>query len=331
MKLNLFPSRATGGRRWAGPMLLAGLVVGLLSSAVPAAPPDWDGPQREASYVGDETCAGCHTEIADSLAMTPHGAIQAFQAPQGQTGCESCHGPGSRHAESNAAADIMNPGSADAALAAKACLQCHRNDHLDGFELSMHASSEVSCSGCHRVHGAPTRGLLRAADPQLCWGCHQEMRSRTALPSHHPIREGKMACADCHDPHRDEYRTGVAGETANDLCFKCHSAQQGPFIYEHTPVVEDCSLCHDPHGTVANNLLVQNEPFLCLQCHQAHFHSTLQGIEGDFVTLDGNTGTSHRDSAKLSMLTKCTQCHSHIHGSDLPSQSISGQGGSLTR
>jgi hypothetical protein len=37
------------------------------------------------------------------------------------------------------------------------------------------------------------------------------------------------------------------------------------------------------------------------------------------------------DGWKKVMLTKCTQCHSMIHGSDLPSQEISNGGGALTR
>ena len=95
------------------------------------------------------------------------------------------------------------------------------------------------------------------------------------------------------------------------------------------------------HGTVANNLLKQNEPFICLQCHQPHFHSILAGYEGDYGVSDavagadpgyaGLTGTSQHDSWKRVMLTKCTQCHQSIHGSDLPSQSITGQGRALNR
>ena len=54
--------------------------------------------------------------------------------------------------------------------------------------------------------------------------------------------------------------------------------------FEHEPVFEGCDGCHAPHGAVANNLLVQNEPFLCLQCHQPHFHSILEGFEGDYGT-----------------------------------------------
>ena len=40
-----------------------------------------------------------------------------------------------------------------------------------------------------------------------------------------------------------------------------------------------CAVCHDPHGSVANNLLAQNEPFLCLQCHEGHFHMLRKGFD----------------------------------------------------
>ncbi|MGQ9618378.1 MAG: cytochrome c3 family protein [Candidatus Aminicenantia bacterium] len=34
--------------------------------------------------------------------------------------------------------------------------------------------------------------------------------------------------------------------------------------------MEDCGLCHERHRTVVNNLLKQNEPFLCFQCREIH-------------------------------------------------------------
>ena len=140
-----------------------------------------------------------------------------------------------------------------------------------------------------------------------------------------------MNCSDCHDPHGADLHGVEIGDRPNDLCLSCHAQHQGPFIFEHSPVVEDCSICHTPHGAVANNLLVQNEPFLCLQCHQMHFHTTIPGIDGEFTSLDGYGGLSTRDGSKRAMLTKCTQCHTEVHGSDLPSQSISGEGRALTR
>ena len=58
-----------------------------------------------------------------------------------------------------------------------------------------------------------------------------------------------MSCSSCHNPH-------AAGESMltnnnmrlNDLCYTCHQSQEGPFVFEHAPVVEDCGICHTPHG-----------------------------------------------------------------------------------
>ncbi len=286
---------------------------------------------ENATFVGDETCVECHDEIAEGVKTGLHGQVQAFEAPGiERVGCESCHGPGSLHAETNEAIDILNPRTADAALSARLCLQCHRDTDYAGFESGHHGMGEVACAACHGIHGAQRTALLQDEETALCNTCHGDVGSQTLMPSHHPIREGVMTCSDCHDPH-GEYQQLHAGETANDLCFSCHSNKQGPYIFEHAPVIEDCAICHDPHGSVANNLLKQNEPFLCLQCHQMHFHTTLGGIDGGFETLDGNSGISAHNGSKAAFLTRCTQCHSEIHGSDFPSQSISGQGRALTR
>jgi DmsE family decaheme c-type cytochrome len=139
-------------------------------------------------------------------------------------------------------------------------------------------------------------------------------------------------------------------ERVNDLCLECHTRYQGPFVFEHAPVSESCLECHEPHGTVANNLLKQNEPFLCLQCHEAHFHANREakvGLVTEFKPGKTITGTmdayedpmtphhiqgrsSHHDWPQ-GMLTKCTTCHQSVHGSDLPSQTGAGHGAALTR
>ena len=111
------------------------------------------------------------------------------------------------------------------------------------------------------------------------------------------------------------------------------SLKKGPFVYEHAPANEDCSICHSPHGTVADNLLTQTEPALCLNCHPMHFHASIEGMDGAFtVPLNSaRDGISSPDGWKKGMLTKCTQCHTMIHGTDLPSQSTTTSGNSLTR
>lgn len=146
-----------------------------------------------------------------------------------------------------------------------------------------------------------------------------------------------MVCSDCHANHGSMVKNLKTDERLNDLCLNCHTRYQGPFVFEHAPVSDDCTICHDPHGTVANNLKIQNEPYLCLQCHEPHFHS---GRSGGAASVNGTSLSaeqlaSHPDAQMMSWgqayATKCTQCHVQIHGSDLPSQSVPGQGRGLTR
>ena len=60
-------------------------------------------------------------------------------------------------------------------------------------------------------------------------------------------------------------------------------------MFEHAPVTESCLTCHRPHGTVANNLLKQGEPFLCLQCHEMHFHNARLSPTGPYTLPSGGS------------------------------------------
>ena len=283
-----------------------------------------------ASYVGDESCLDCHDEVVEGFKKTIHGRIADFEVVGSKKGCESCHGPGSIHAENEDPASIISFGAISKDEASAVCLECHTSGSLMEWQGSEHSMNEVSCIDCHRSHSHAKR-LLAQPEPKLCNGCHQDIRAKSLYPSHHPIREGKMACSDCHQAHGSFLKNLKTEERLNDLCFECHSAKQGPFVFEHEPVVEDCAICHDPHGSVANNLLVQNEPFLCLQCHEFHFHAGKIGAEGTSTDIYGRSVTSNSQSYTMAYTTKCTQCHSEVHGSDLPSQSVPSQGGALTR
>lgn len=316
------------------PLLVGLLVLAIAPSGVPAQSPD--------EYVGAVTCLECHDAMAAGYRNSVHGRLHSFQYPGLAEGCEACHGPGAQHAETNEAEDIFVPVDEMGSEGVGNCLACHKTGHTLDWELSGHAASDVACVSCHRIHGDAGRPALLANDQaELCFGCHGDMKARFQLPSHHPLKEGFMTCASCHEVHGDRFQTIADGETAREACLACHNEHAGPFIFEHSPVMEDCGICHDPHGAVANNLLHQNEPFLCLQCHQPHFHSILDGAEGDYAPptavsdADGRSaglsGTSAHDSMKRVMLTKCTQCHQSVHGTDLPSQSITGQGRALNR
>ncbi len=181
-----------------------------------------------------------------------------------------------------------------------------------------------------------------------CMNCHGNVRAEFSYPSHHPVREGHMTCVSCHDPHGSSIGRIKSDTRPEDLCTTCHAEQEGPFIFEHDPVAEGCDTCHNPHGAVADNLLVQSEPFLCLQCHEMHFHAGLEGDEelevhinrydpvnspSDGITFPGGMVPNPfgEEGYKRSFTTKCSQCHTKVHGTDLPSQTLPGYGDALMR
>lgn len=143
----------------------------------------------------------------------------------------------------------------------------------------------------------------RTTEPYVCYNCHKTQQAQGNLPSHHPIKEGKMRCSDCHNPHGGPSGM-LRGESINETCFRCHAEKLGPFVYDHPPVTEDCMICHKPHGSVNNNMLAQPESFLCMKCHPSpHGGQRLNTTTGTFTLFAERAG-------------KCGSCHAETHGSD---------------
>ena len=238
--------------------------------------------------VGAEECVTCHEDVAG------HAPAPTYHAD-----CESCHGPGDLHYDSEELAHIRFPSNAD-------CETCHDTGHrtLLGWTRSEHNRSNVFCTDCHAAHerepwnlrrpGAVARAISPHAGDvtRLCSTCHPEVAASFALPSHHPLREGMLGCTDCHAPHGE--RIPALG-AATALCAGCHQDYAGPWIYEHAPVTEDCGYCHAPHGASSRALLATNEPGVCISCHTV-----------------AESGAVHDP---LAFATRCSDCHSAVHGS----------------
>jgi DmsE family decaheme c-type cytochrome len=210
------------------------------------------------------------------------------------------------------------------------CLQCHQGAPASAWHSSTHSMNGVACTDCHNPHPStyvePTVGLdhthisrnkrlpMAVDDPNVCYKCHPQVYAQNAMPSHHPIKEGKMVCAGCHNVH-GEYDKNLNEATVNLVCYKCHAEVQGPFAYEHPPVTENCLICHSPHGAVVNNLLRQPTTFLCLRCHSGHRVGPGFGPH----TFAGVPDTGTNVGMQQAFYTDCTECHAQVHGSDLPS------------
>ena len=60
-------------------------------------PPD----NKPAEFVGSTTCQMCHEDIFNAFQKNPHQVVETDKKRGWDTkACESCHGPGSKHAES---------------------------------------------------------------------------------------------------------------------------------------------------------------------------------------------------------------------------------------
>ncbi|MBW2500025.1 MAG: hypothetical protein JRF61_22295 [Deltaproteobacteria bacterium] len=274
-----------------GGIVLCGLATLFFACAEGGGPDRPLGHQRVApvegarELLGSESCLECHGHQP---------------APRHHRDCEGCHGSGERHVEDPLISEaIRHPANAD-------CLDCHQTGHrgLLDWELSEHRRAGLLCSDCHEPHNAEPLHLRVASDvmrnvmphargeSRLCVSCHMEVAAQLNLPSHHPVKEGMLGCSDCHAPHAGE-QTRLGAQT--DQCTQCHQAQAGPWIYDHTPVVEDCGHCHVPHGASADALLVATQPGACVYCHTV-----------------AEMGATHDPQAYV---TRCTDCHGAVHGS----------------
>jgi predicted CXXCH cytochrome family protein len=101
--------------------------------------------------------------------------------------------------------------------------------------------------------------------------------------------------------------------------------KRGPFVHNHEPVSENCALCHNPHGTTAENMLKARPPFLCHQCHTPHGGQIGQVIgQGQETRIGGqapllSATTSGKSGLNYFMARGCTNCHTEVHGTNNPS------------
>ena len=281
-------------------------------SASPAALPQLT--DEEKGYIGAATCKGCHETQYATYSRTVHSKREA-QGPEYKEACETCHGPGAKHVEKGGGrgVNIFDFGKkVDPQARSAKCLSCHEETKQIAFwNMSKHKSGDIACNDCHAVHSGHAK-FLKTDQITLCFECHKDIRGQSNRQSHHPLKEGKIFCSSCHDPHGDFGAKMIKADSVNELCYTCHAEKRGPFMWEHPPVDENCLTCHTPHGSNHTKLLNNRPPFLCQSCHEWTQHPS--SIYSSFETFQGTaTGSKNRMMAR-----SCLNCHSAIHGSNGP-------------
>jgi hypothetical protein len=129
----------------------------------------------QASYVGNEACRACHAQAFGVYDETRHARsyealakagkeyrvdcvvchVTGYEQPGGvcrvdkvagrtEVGCETCHGPGSRHAATPSGAHLRpKPGKS-------VCLGCHNQENSPAFDFALYLPKVLG-----KGHGAP--------------------------------------------------------------------------------------------------------------------------------------------------------------------------------
>jgi DmsE family decaheme c-type cytochrome len=258
-----------------------------------------------------EVCAACHLEVAQAFAGSGHGRHFTADASYSAATCTSCHIGGEEHVASGAETKPVNPSVGEADAANAGCMTCHESNPAQAhWEGSPHQAAGVRCASCHDVHVTHSEseravGALPGlgATTENCLQCHAGMRSNLMARSSHPLRDGAMECTSCHGPHGTIGEKLLLEASVNDGCYTCHQNVRGPFLWEHSPVREDCMTCHKAHGSNYPSLLQARVTQLCQSCHQQGRHQTVAGVPAAVWVGD----------------KACVNCHSQIHGSNHPS------------
>ena len=210
-------------------------------------------------------------------------------------------------------------------VGSETCSQCHENI-TKGFPTATHArlkaqganAANVGCESCHgpgSLHnesgGAHHTIINPRKSPETCFQCHLDKRGEFNLPHHHPVLEGKVSCGDCHNPHKGGavIGGGTALATEFDTCGRCHTAQRGPFVFEHEAVREGCTTCHAVHGSVNARMLKERNATLCLKCHFQ------QQTTAGRIFIGGQDHTTRLPRGSC----WSAGCHEAVHGSQIGS------------
>jgi predicted CXXCH cytochrome family protein len=226
-----------------------------------------------------QLCLGCHSWVGD----VPQ--IEGLPRQPIHTECDRCHLPHGGVDATFLCPDVLSR-----------CWDCHDAvaESL-AAPVSMHTATQEGrgCRTCHAVHDLESEHLLVAAQPDLCYGCHdREVR----LPS---------------------------GRTIPNLAAQISAAR-----YRHDPVAQgDCDACHLPHGSPYEQLLRSDYPTtlyarytestyaLCFACHDEHLVSERRTTTATgFRDGDRNLHTVHVEDYPGRV---CSICH-ETHAAELP-------------
>jgi len=203
---------------------------------------------KKAKYVGMDTCVMCHEKEAQEYKFSTHARSNIKDDKTGAQACETCHGPGSIHADASGGKNnIINPKKNP-----EVCFTCHTDKRME-FRLPYHhpvLEGKMSCTDCHDPHGTdvmPWTATSENGANEVCFKCHNDKRG-PYIWAHDAMREG---CSSCHRVHGSVNDKLLVTRDYN-LCLRCHATATYPLGHQTRWAEGTCwsSGCHPAvHGS----------------------------------------------------------------------------------
>lgn len=230
------------------------------------------------------------------------------------------------------------------AAAGPACAECHAeqaaaspgNPHL-------RVSNDLVCASCHgdaSAHAAaagqepvPYNGKGAAGTVQ-CTTCHKESKENRSYRAGAHATGDTVNCGTCHSIHTPDAKSAhLMAKPQLVLCGSCHrdaatSFKSKPFAHRIGRGGMECSSCHDPHGRMGKDGILNrglSGELPCLTCHTEkrgpNVFEHVNGVTGDCLTCHEAHGSSNQKRlTRATVKSLCLECHSAFSAAQLGSQ-----------
>jgi Flp pilus assembly protein TadD len=218
-------------------------------------PLHWTGIHQNWNFM----CADCHsTNVRKGYDPSRHEFRTTWS--EISVGCESCHGPGSRHVSLARAGTISRSDTGLTAVLDERRSIAWRVDSRSGVPVRSApraTNREIDvCARCHSRRaqltddwhaGQPFENGFRPStlEPSLYYPDGQQREEVYTVGSFLQSRmhAAGVTCSDCHNPHSGKLR--VSG---NATCTQCHPPQtydtRAHFFHQPNTVASTCTSCH---------------------------------------------------------------------------------------
>lgn len=211
-------------------------------------------------------------------------------ADEMNVGCETCHGPGSRHWESaGQGKHIVSPSYLTPERESMICGQCHSRPK--GF---FNTDSPVNADGLMMIAGTSRNDFLSNyataqldgapsdyfGDPDEHSKSHHQQYSDFIRSAMYKNDSTLMTCSSCHDPHQrtDNARQLITDPTDNFAsCGSCHGEQTGELAFDETVLAAHLETVGIPGGMYKASIAA------CVDCHMEKTAKTGSGHPGNVI------------------------------------------------